>query len=198
MSGEATDERILRTFLALAATRGMAGVTTRDLARAAGVNEVTIFRRFGDKASLALAAVRRFQPIDAIATYRPTIDTSTRERCLADLTACLRMLYHQLVTHPELLQFGLADAARHPDVLEEVKKIPDAARRLLTDALRQASPLLRGECDIEVEVLGLLGLLLLLASWRSRRWMRLSEDKAEAMLTARLRPLLRGPVADDA
>jgi AcrR family transcriptional regulator len=191
MPRQTTDERILRAFLALAASRGMAAVTTRDLARAAGVNEVTIFRRFGDKASLALAAVRRFQPVDAIEAYRPAIDVSTTDSCLAGLAACLHMLYRQLVSHPELVQFGLADAARHPEVLDEVKRVPDAARRLLTEALHQASPLLRADCDVNAEVLGLLGMLLLLATWRARDWLRLTDRQAETMLAARLRPLLR-------
>jgi AcrR family transcriptional regulator len=191
MTTEPTNERILRAFLELAATRGMAAVTTRDIARTAGVNEVTIFRHFGDKANLALAAVRRFQPIDAITRYQPSIDSSSADRCLADLTACLHLLYRLMVTHPELVQFGVADAARHPEVLDEIRQIPDAARRLLTDAFQQAAPLLRPECDIEVEVLGMLGLLLLLVTWRTRGWLRLDDDQVDAMMTTRLRPLLK-------
>lgn len=194
MSDQPTGERILRAFLALASERGMAAVTTRDIARAAGVNEVTIFRHFGDKAGLALAAVRAYQPVDIIEAYPTAIDTSTRERCAADLGRCLRMLYDQLRAHPELLQFGLADAARHPDVLSEVKKIPDAARRLLTTAFEQAAPRLRPEVDVEVEVLGLLGLLVMLATWQLRRWIDTDDTHVDAMIAARLRPLLRDVV----
>ena len=192
MSGEETETRIIRAFLTLAASRGMAAVTTRDIARAAGVNEVTIFRRFGDKASLALAAVRRFQPVDAIAAHRPVIDTTSPNRCLAGISSCLLMLYQQMVSHPELLQFGLADAAHHPHLLDEIRQVPDAARLMITDALRQAAPRLRPDVDIDVEVLGLLGLLLLLATWHSRRWLNLSDDEVSGMFVARLRPLLRG------
>jgi AcrR family transcriptional regulator len=191
MPGQPTGRRILSAFLTLAAERGMADVTTRDIARAAGVNEVTIFRHFGDKAGLALAAVRAFQPVDVIDAYRPVIDTSTSERCAADLAQCLRVLYDQMRQHPELLQFGLSDAARYPDVLHEVKKIPDAARRMLTVAFEQAATRLRPEVDIDVEVLGLLGLLLMLATWRLRHWIDADDQAVGAMISARLRPLLR-------
>jgi AcrR family transcriptional regulator len=195
MPDQSTGERILRAFLALAAERGMAAVTTRDIARTAGVNEVTIFRHFGDKAGLALAAVRAFQPVEVIASYRPEIDSSTSRRCAAGLARCLRMLYDQLCAHPELLQFGLADAARHPDLVDEVRKVPEAARRMLTAAFEQAAPRLRPEVDIEVEVLGLLGLLLMLATWRLRRWTHAGDTDIDAVIAARLRPLLRARTA---
>jgi AcrR family transcriptional regulator len=43
--------------LAVLAERGYAGATTRRIAEAAGINEVTLFRRFGDKRQLILAAI---------------------------------------------------------------------------------------------------------------------------------------------
>jgi hypothetical protein len=88
------------------------------------------------------------------------------------------MLYQPMVAHPELVQFGLADAARHPELLDEIKQIPDVARRLLTAALEQASPLLRPECDVDVEVLGLPGMLLLLATWHARGWLHTARRTA--------------------
>ena len=55
-----TEERILRTFLRLLTERGLEGTTTRGLAEEAGVNEVTLFRLFGDKGNLAAKAFRQF------------------------------------------------------------------------------------------------------------------------------------------
>lgn len=43
--------------LALFCERGFAGTTTRQIAERAGVNEVTLFRRFGSKAALMQAAI---------------------------------------------------------------------------------------------------------------------------------------------
>ena len=87
MGSEETRDKILRAFLALAAERGMAGITTRDIAAAAGVNEVTLFRHFGDKASLARAAVRRFDPAAALDAYDPAIDASTPQAAMAGTPA---------------------------------------------------------------------------------------------------------------
>jgi len=151
----------------------MAAVTTRDVARVAGVNEVTIFRHFGDKTSLAREAVRRYQPAAQLDAYDPAIDASTPRRTLAGLVRCLRELHARLHEHPELLQFGLGEATRYPDLLDELRKTPEAARRLLTRAFEQAAAQLRQDVDIDAEVLGLLGMLLLLATWRTRHWLEL-------------------------
>jgi AcrR family transcriptional regulator len=196
--GEATRERILRAFLTLAAERGMAAVTTRELARAAAVNEVTIFRHFGDTATLAREAVHHFQPAAEIEAHRPAIDASTPERCLDGLLGCLQLLHILLRERPDLVQFGLGDAARYPDILDELRQVPEAARRMLTQAFEQAAGQLRPEVEVEAEVLGLLGLLFLLTVWRSRRWLELDEAEVRALLAARLRPLLLDrPAADD-
>jgi AcrR family transcriptional regulator len=52
-----TDATMFDAALAVLAERGYAGATTRRIAEAAGINEVTLFRRFGDKRQLILAAI---------------------------------------------------------------------------------------------------------------------------------------------
>lgn len=61
----------------------MAVITTRDIASAAGVSEVTVFRHVGDKASLAREAVRRFHPAAVLDAYDPAIDASTPLSCFS-------------------------------------------------------------------------------------------------------------------
>ncbi len=58
MQQAATDETVFDAALALLADRGYSGATTRGIAKAAGINEVTLFRRYGDKRRLILAAIR--------------------------------------------------------------------------------------------------------------------------------------------
>jgi AcrR family transcriptional regulator len=173
----------------------MAMISTRDIAAAAGVNEVTVFRHFGDKAGLAREAVRRFHPAAALDAYDPAIDASTPDSAMRGLLRCLAYLQSQLASRPELLQFGLGEAARYPQLLDDLREIPAAARRLLTRAFEQASAQLRAEVSIDAEVIGLLGMLLMLAAWRSRQWADLSDQQVTSLLTARLRPLLRAPAS---
>jgi AcrR family transcriptional regulator len=55
-----TTERILRAAGELFAERGYSGTTTRAIAERAGVNEVTLFRRFENKAGILRAMGERF------------------------------------------------------------------------------------------------------------------------------------------
>ncbi|MDO5502625.1 MAG: TetR/AcrR family transcriptional regulator [Actinomycetia bacterium] len=47
-----THAKVVRAALDLFAERGYAATTTKEIARVAGVNEVTVFRRFGSKAGV--------------------------------------------------------------------------------------------------------------------------------------------------
>lgn len=193
MSSEETADKILRAFLSLAAERGMSAITTRDIAAAAGVNEVTVFRHFGGKAALAREAVRRFSPAAELNAYQPGIDTSSPQAAIDGLQRCLAELQAQLAGRPELLQFGLGDAARYPSLTDDLKEIPAAARRLLTRAFEQARGQLRDDVSIDAEVIGFLGMLLMLATWQSRHWTDLSDEQVTGLLAARLRLLFRSP-----
>lgn len=193
MSSQQTADKILRAFLTLAAERGMSSITTRDIAAAAGVNEVTVFRHFGGKAALAREAVRQFSPAADLDAYQPVIDTSSPQAAMAGVQRCLAELQARLAERPELLQFGLGDAVRYPDLTDDLKEIPAAARRLLTRAFEQAQGQLRDDVSIDAEVIGFLGMLLMLATWRSRRWTDLSDEQVTGLLAARLRPLFRFP-----
>ncbi|MEA5570710.1 TetR/AcrR family transcriptional regulator [Calothrix sp. UHCC 0171] len=50
-----THERLMQAALELFTTQGVANTTTRQIAELAGVNEVTLFRQFGNKHGLLLA-----------------------------------------------------------------------------------------------------------------------------------------------
>ncbi|MFF4819180.1 TetR/AcrR family transcriptional regulator [Kitasatospora sp. NPDC001309] len=89
MGADQTRKKILTAFLALAGEQGMAAITTKEIAAAAGVNEVTLFRHFGDKANLALEAVKAFSPAAQIDAFEPKIDASSPETTIEGLLACV-------------------------------------------------------------------------------------------------------------
>jgi AcrR family transcriptional regulator len=154
-----TEDRILAAFLHLAARGGLEAATTRAIADEAGVNEVTIFRHFGDKATLALRAVRRFSPAAQLAARDPGIDPATPASAAAGLLACLRQMSANMTDRPELLLFGAGESARMPEVAEAVAAIPRAATAFLQRALDQAKPQLRARIDARTVALQWLGLL---------------------------------------
>jgi AcrR family transcriptional regulator len=94
---QTTKDRILRAFLDLVVEHGYEGSTTRAVADAAGVNEVTLFRHFGDKKSLARAAVGALSADAALAGYDPSIDASSPAKAASDLCACLLFVRDKLI-----------------------------------------------------------------------------------------------------
>src|SRR5436189_4112269 len=55
----ATHQRLLDAAYRVCAERGLHGATTREIADEAGVNEVTLFRHFGNKEKLIAALFQR-------------------------------------------------------------------------------------------------------------------------------------------
>ena len=55
-----TRQRILRAASQVFAEKGYARATTRALAAAAGINEVTLFRHFGNKQNLFAAVIDEY------------------------------------------------------------------------------------------------------------------------------------------
>jgi AcrR family transcriptional regulator len=53
------ESRVFEAAVDLFVTHGYEGTTTKDIAAAAGVNEATLFRRYGNKAQLMEAAIDR-------------------------------------------------------------------------------------------------------------------------------------------
>ncbi|MGI8562149.1 MAG: TetR/AcrR family transcriptional regulator [Candidatus Dormibacter sp.] len=187
---EAAETRIVRAFFDLAGRRGIDGTTTREIARRAAVNEVTLFRQFGDKAGLTREALRRLMPVGLIEAYPAEVDASTPERAAGDLVACLRFLRDLIRDRPEVLAFALGECLRHPELAAEIAPTPRAAKVLLERALLTAAPQLRPEVDPTAAVLCLQGLVFMTGLWHQTGMVTLPEAEWDALLAAAVRPLI--------
>ncbi|MDQ6772190.1 MAG: TetR/AcrR family transcriptional regulator [Candidatus Dormibacteraeota bacterium] len=191
----ATEDRIVEAFLRLFRERGFEGITTRAVAEEAGVNEVTIFRRFGDKATLAVRAVQRVMPASLLDAHEPRVDVSTPESALAGITRSLLFIRDLLVGHPEVLRLALGEGMRTPAVSAAVAPTPLAAWRFLERTLLQARPQLRAEVDVHAASLALQGLVFMTGLWSLHPDLRLQRREWDRLLQNAVRPLIRGGVA---
>jgi AcrR family transcriptional regulator len=112
MSTRISDRQILDAVIDTVIARGYGGATTREIATAAGINEVTLFRRFGDKRSLMRAAIAADIGKFAATGTEPTDDLR------ADLRRVLTYYTEVLRDHGRLLLTLFAEAARDPEVAE--------------------------------------------------------------------------------
>lgn len=104
-----TDDRILDAAMRVFEEVGLRGATTRRIAEEAGVNEVTLFRRFGSKEQLMLEAMRRSdeghmplpenpaEPARELQTWcRARVESLQRKRLL------IRSTMTEMEAHPEI------------------------------------------------------------------------------------------------
>jgi AcrR family transcriptional regulator len=114
---------ILKAATEVFATSGIAGATTREIARVASVNEVTLFRHFQSKEQLLAAVVQQVTAlhVEALANQ----DKLTGELDI-DLLHYAWVYNNMLEEHEALVRMFIGEAKRHPE----------AALRVLREALQ--------------------------------------------------------------
>lgn len=122
-----TRERILEAAGKLFAEIGYARATTRAIAEAAGVNEITVFRHFGSKQKLLMAFVEQFNARGFPGTleqhltgdYRQDIRRMAQaqlENTLANLQL-LRVMVCDMLALPDIRGIALAGAQHNHQLL---------------------------------------------------------------------------------
>lgn len=135
-----TRDRIMRAAMELLKAKGYATMTTRDIAREAGVNECTIFRKFPTKKDIVLAAMQEDE-------WRPDLENAF-DPPVWELETDLRMFlrrYLERVT-PEMVQLsiGLRAPQLYADTAERIREIP----RALLDAVRAYLEEMQRRCEV--------------------------------------------------
>lgn len=114
--------RLLKAATEVFARSGVAGATTKEIARIAGVNEVTLFRHFHTKDELLGAVV-------AQATALQVEALAHQDEWTQNLTEDLRhyaSLYNTMLEeHEALIRTFIGEAKRHPE----------AANRIIAEAV---------------------------------------------------------------
>lgn len=106
-----TRERILDASLQLFAQKGFNGTTTKDIAKRARVNEVTLFRVFGSKKAIFIATVSERLPVAEIGrTVSFEVDRSVDELLVRNAEMVLSILRD----NRDVFMVLLGDAWRMP------------------------------------------------------------------------------------
>ncbi|MEH1829463.1 MAG: TetR/AcrR family transcriptional regulator [Nostoc sp.] len=124
-SSTLTRTRLIEAALQVFASLGVQGATTREIARVAGVNEVTLFRHFASKEQLLGAVMKNALALQTEALAHP-------EAWTQDLKIDLRQyayLYNTMLEAQEdLIRTFIGEAKRHPEAAKQV--IQEAAKPL--------------------------------------------------------------------
>lgn len=156
-----TGPRILEAATRIFARDGVSGATTREIARAAKVNEVTLFRHFKNKEELLrqviLQCSKRCEhvfveaPFETQADLRRTVQTfaAAFARMLRDNEDFVRTFFGELNRHPKLCRRLFVES-------------PKSAKKKFIDYLRAAQKrnLVRRDLDVATVADSLTGMLL--------------------------------------
>lgn len=107
-----TRERILNAAGRLFAEQGYARTTTRAIAAAAGVNEVTLFRHFSSKQNLLRAFVEQFNAEGFPGTFEQNLTGSYPD----DVRFMARAAMQSTIENFQLLRIMLCDALDVPEI----------------------------------------------------------------------------------
>jgi AcrR family transcriptional regulator len=122
-----TRRRILQAAAGVFAEKGYARATTRALAAAAGVNEVTLFRHFGNKQNLFAAVMEQFGG-PAVTT---ALEAHLTGDCIQDLRTVGTYLLDLLLERGDALRLMLCEASHFPEVQAVMVQNPRQIRRML-------------------------------------------------------------------
>jgi AcrR family transcriptional regulator len=149
VSEPVSDTRMFDAALTVLAQQGYARATTRRIAAAAGVNEATLFRRFGDKRQLILTAIHTDLAQLAVAGITRSGDLET------DLIRVVEY-YSNIYQHRDgLVGMLLLEGARNPEVAALMKEPLGALSRLgeLFAEYQQTGQMVKEPTDFAVQAL---------------------------------------------
>lgn len=203
---EATRQRLLDAGLALFSNLGFDRVSTRELARAAGVNQAAIPYHFQSKEGLyhAVAArvVETVQP--AIEPVIETIRERHRDgvtdpgRAREDVAALIVALLREILSQPERGEIGhfIIREQMHPTAAMDI--LYDGMMQPLHEMLARLVSRLRGkpagDPEVVIEVLALVGQAIVFGVHRTTLVRRLAVDRLDEDHLRRIEAVVRDMV----
>lgn len=131
-SPEETRQRIIDAAVEVGSQVGYPKATTKAIAEAAGVNEVTLFRHFGTKENLFLAAVEKYGG-PAIA---PAIEAQFTGEYRQDMMLLGNLLMNMFLERGEMMRLLLCESVNIPEVKNVMARNPRELRKMLARYLQ--------------------------------------------------------------
>ena len=109
---EETRQRIIQAALRLFGSTGYSLTTTRAIAEAAGVNEVTLFRHFGSKKNLLTACIEAFNQ----ASFAGTFEAELTGDYPADIARMAELQVQSTIQGMRIIRLLFCDAHNLPEL----------------------------------------------------------------------------------
>ncbi|MBM7585327.1 AcrR family transcriptional regulator [Bacillus pakistanensis] len=129
-------DKLLMAAIDLIAARGYNGVTTNEIAVAAGLSEKTLFRHFGSKQNLLESAFDRFHYIEEMKKL-------FNEKLVWDLETDLLLIsrtYHEIMNrNRKMIQISIKEEGNMPGFRERTQQQPQQLMDILSEYFTEMS-----------------------------------------------------------
>jgi AcrR family transcriptional regulator len=129
-----TRQRIIAAAAEIFAEKGYARATTRAIADAAGVNEVTLFRHFGSKRNLLSQMIERYS---ALPDLENIVKSQLSGDYRQDLTVFGSVFARVIFERREALRLMLCEASQLPELQQVIVQVPDKLRQIVAQYLQR-------------------------------------------------------------
>lgn len=117
MKKELTRKKILEASLKLFSEKGFIGATTKEIAKEAGIAEITLFRHFPTKESLFEEVISRYSFLPALRDLLPEIRKLSYEDALATIA---RKFLDTLLLRKDLIRIMQTEIHRYPEQMQKI------------------------------------------------------------------------------
>jgi AcrR family transcriptional regulator len=113
----ATRDKILEAALKLISKKGYLGATTKEIAHAASIAEVTLFRHFPSKEKLFEAVLNTYSFLPVLKGLMPEIAQLTYEQAL---TVIAKRFLETLYSRKDIVQIMHSEVQRYPEKIHKI------------------------------------------------------------------------------
>lgn len=191
---QATQEAILGAAYMLFSRKGFSGTTTREIAEAAGVNELTLFRHFQSKSNLLSCVIFQHASLSRMESALATI----QEQCSCSFEegfhAIARIFLQHLEEKYPIIRLMIIEAACNPELKAIVGPIPVKLRQSLAKYLERGARegKIRQDLDLELVAQSFLWIFLSYLMTRSDVGRKFCPFPSEEVAQASTEIFLRG------
>jgi AcrR family transcriptional regulator len=112
-----TRDRIIETGLRLFSMKGYLGATTREIAKEAGVAEVTLFRHFPAKETLFVAVINTYSFLPELKGLLPNLSSMPYEE---SLTVIAKRFLDTLTLRKDMIRIMHSEMHRYPEKIHKI------------------------------------------------------------------------------
>ncbi|WP_027409960.1 TetR/AcrR family transcriptional regulator [Anoxybacteroides tepidamans] len=123
-------EKLMQAAIDLIAERGYYGVTTQEIAAAAGLSEKTLFRHFGSKQNLLESA---FDYYHYAAEMHDLFQNNLSWDLYEDLLLISRTYHEIMFRNRKMVKISIMEGHNLPGFRERIHQHPQQLKKLLTD-----------------------------------------------------------------